>query len=123
MKLVKKLTLVDYVNACLNSEGEKWDSLIEPLQLDATVVDMIAAGKTRLPITKVIPLAYALDVAAIDLLTVMLTDYSPETLDVLDKVTGGLFRSDEVLTIIDVKELLLIRNKTARRRASRNTSR
>jgi predicted DNA-binding transcriptional regulator AlpA len=51
----------------------------------ASIYTLIKEGKMKLPISKVPLLARALDVPASDVLTVVLTEYEPESMEVIRK--------------------------------------
>jgi len=79
----------------------------------ANVVVMIRTGKTRMSITKVAAYAAALSIDPAYLLRIALTEYSPETLAVVDALfTQKLLTSNEETLIEDYRFLAKGRDAT-----------
>jgi hypothetical protein len=68
------------------------------------VITMFKQGKTKLPITKVKALANALSVDPVYLLKLVMTEYMPDTWDVISDILGGtiITKSEEnILRVIN----------------------
>lgn len=82
-----------------------WTVLLTPLGIESkTVAELFLDGRSRVPIRSVKAIAEAIGANPWDLLVVVLKDYLPETLAVLDEFTGGMFLSDRPIMTIDLNE-------------------
>ncbi len=108
MKLIAKPSVGEYLRDVLTKNKLTWEALAEPLQLKTEeAVAMLLDDKVRIVIKRVPFLADALKIDGIELMGVVLANYSPETLIALDKVTEGLFLSDKALVIVDLLEVTI----------------
>lgn len=57
---------------------------------NSNALSMILEGKTKLPITKIEPLAQALAIDAYALLDLCMCEYLPEAWDAIQRITGAL---------------------------------
>lgn len=66
------------------------------------IITMFKQGKTKVPLTKVAELAAALDLDPLHLMRVVMTEYSPETWKVLERVLGNNIVSDTELQVVKI---------------------
>lgn len=71
---------------CRKSAGEIAQEMGYP---NANLISMIADGKAKLPLKDIKKLAVALDIDPAYLLLVVLADYMPETLGVIEDIVGS----------------------------------
>lgn len=83
-------TVADFITArlrlCRKSAGEIAQEIGYP---NADLISMIADGKVKLPLKDIKKLAVALDIDPAYLLLVVLADYMPETLGVIEDIVGS----------------------------------
>lgn len=95
-------TVAEFITArlrlCRKSAGEIAREMGYP---NANLVSMIADGKAKLPLKDVKKLALALDIDPAYLLLVVLGDYMPETLGVIEDIVGSPLLSYNEKKLID----------------------
>ena len=95
--------------------------LLTPLGIESkTVAELFLDGRLRVPIKSVKAVADAIGASPWDLLIVVLKDYLPETLGVLDEFTGGMFLSDRPIISIDLTETSAVSRRWIAKNMLRN---
>ena len=95
-------TVAKFITAKINECGK---SQIEIAQAcgwpKPNIVTMIKQGTTRLPIDKIGPLAKALEVEAVYLFWLTMSEYNPDTLQAIEHAIRGVMLSDHEKLIIE----------------------
>jgi len=79
----------EYLAALIDNSDLKQNEISERLgYTNANMISMIKTGKTKLPLEKVPAFAEAVGVDPAHLLRLILKEYAPEVLDVLNKTLG-----------------------------------
>lgn len=105
---VPNLTVAEYlerqIDLITKSKIKTQSEIAQDLGYDKpNIITMFKQGRTKLPFPKVIPLARSIGVDPVHLLRVVLSEYSPETWEVLEQIIGQSMISEgerETLKII-----------------------
>lgn len=66
------------------------------------IITMFKQGRTKVPLTKVAELAKALEMDPVHLLRIVMTEYSPETWAVLERVLGHNLVTDTEMRVVKI---------------------
>lgn len=99
-----RITVSEYLTQQIMISGVAQKEIAEGLGYDKpNIITMFKQGRTKIPLNKVAPLAKILGVDPIHFLRLAMTEYSPETWEVLEGMLGQRLTStheQEILTII-----------------------
>jgi hypothetical protein len=101
MAKVKKLLVKDYIEQQLAICNKSQKQVAVEIGYDKpNVITMIKQGLTKLPINKVGPLAQALNVDPVYLLRLVMSEYHPDSWEVLDHLIGTTLVSKDELDLL-----------------------
>lgn len=103
MSKSKRITVAEYLTQQINMSGKSQIEIAEDVgYAKPNVITMFKQGKTRLPINKVPAFAKSLGVDPIHFLRIALSEYMPETWDVIEECFGGSMISEEEKQVLDI---------------------
>lgn len=89
-----RLSVADYIETMIEASGRQQAEIARDVGFDKpNVITMIKQGKTKLPLNKIGKMAQALGVDAVHLFKLTMSEYHPETWEMIESIFGG-----EVLT-------------------------
>ena len=105
-KNAKAMTVADYLNHQIEICGKTQREISLEIGYDKpNIITMFKQGLTKLPITKVEKMATALGVDPKYLLRLVLNEYMPDTLPVIEKFMGYAITDNEKLIIDKIRNL------------------
>lgn len=113
----KITSVADYIDRQIDISGVPQKEIAAALGYsNANVITMFKQGRTKLPITKVGPLAKVLGVDTVHLLRIVMNEYMPETYAALEEMIGQSLVTEGEMQVIRIirenagdKELALTR--------------
>lgn len=98
-----QISVADYVTQQIMLSGKSQKEIAEEIGYQKpNIITMFKKGDTKVPINKVSELATALGVDPVHFLRVVLTEYSPSTWEVLEKIMGTTMVSENELSVLSV---------------------
>lgn len=103
MSKAKRISVAEYLTQQINICGKSQKEIADEVGYDKpNVITMFKQGKTKLPINKVGLFAKALGVDPIHLLRIAMSEYMPDTWDVIEGLLGKTLVSNEELAVIEM---------------------
>lgn len=103
MSKSKRITVAEYLTQQINICGRSQKDIADDVGYDKpNVITMFKQGKTKLPTNKVPVFAKALGVDPIHLLRIVMSEYTPDTWDVIENLLGDSIITEEERTILDI---------------------
>ena len=97
----KKQTVAEYISEQIRISGRLQREIAVEIGYDKpNMITMIKKGLTPLPLDKVGPLAYALEIDPLHLFKLVMAEYYPATFDALRPFLRGLDLSEDELRIL-----------------------
>lgn len=96
-----KPTVVEYLNAQIALCGKSQVEIASDVGYDKpNLITMIKQGKTKLPINKVEAFAKSLGVDPMNLLRIVMSEYSPDAWKVIENILGNEVVTDSEMNLI-----------------------
>lgn len=96
-----KPTVVEYLNAQIALCGKSQVEIASDVGYDKpNLITMIKQGKTKLPINKVEAFAKSLGVDPMNLLRIVMSEYSPDAWKVIENILGNDVVTDSEMNLI-----------------------
>jgi hypothetical protein len=98
-----RVTVADYINQQLALCGKSQKQVAEEAGFDKpNIISMLKTGSTKLPVSRVGPMAKALGVDPVHLLRLVLSEYLPETFEAIEGLIGQSLVSQGELKIVEI---------------------
>lgn len=99
----QKLSVAEYLSQQIALSGVPQTEIAEALNYEKpNIITMFKQGKTKIPLNKVAPLAKILGIDAVFFLRMVMTEYSPETLEVIESLIGKNIISESESVIVNI---------------------
>lgn len=79
-------TVAAYISERIKASSKLPATIAEEVEYSSNMISMISQGRSKLPINKVVPFAKALGIDPVFLFRLVLGEYSPTTLEVIDQL-------------------------------------
>jgi hypothetical protein len=97
------ITVAQFLDNAINMSGKTQIEIATEIGYDKpNIITMFKQGKTRLPINKIGTVAVALGVDPVHMLRLALSEYLPETWEVIEQVFNDKLVTEEELTVINI---------------------
>lgn len=102
MTKIRKVKVADYLTNQINISGKSQKEIAEEVGYPMpNVITMFKQGKTKLPINKVALFAKSLGIDPVHLLRLTMTEYTPETWEVIEELLGDNVLSQDERRVIE----------------------
>jgi transcriptional regulator with XRE-family HTH domain len=97
----KSVSVAAYLRQQIDISPKSQSEICEDIGLDKpNIITMFKQGKTKVPVTRVPALARALNIDPVYLLSLVMSEYTPETWQVIQDVVGGNLISQKEMSIL-----------------------
>ena len=99
----KTISVADYLTQQINICGKPQKEIAEDVGYKMpNIITMFKQGKTKLPVNKVPAFAQSIGTDPIHMLRIVMSEYMPETWEVIEGLIGKSMVSDSELVILDI---------------------
>lgn len=89
--MTKQINVAQFIAQKIKASGKTYVQVAKEIGYEtdrASLIEMIATGRSKLPLNKVRQFAESLNLNPAELLRMVLAEYSPTTLDAIEDITG-----------------------------------
>jgi hypothetical protein len=99
----KRISVAEYLSGAIGLTGKLQREIANEVGYDnPNVITLFKQGKTKLPVNKVPAMAKALGVDQANLLRIVMSEYMPETWEVLSAVIGDRIMSEDERALLEM---------------------
>lgn len=99
----QRISVAEYLSQQIAISGVPQTEIAEALKYDKpNIITMFKQGKTKVPINKIAPLSKILGIDPVFFFRMVMSEYSPETLEVIESLIGKNIVTDTEQIIINL---------------------